>query len=535
MFIFTAYKSLMKGLNNTQAIIIAVFIMLVTMILGLLLPGHTIILSGLLLAVLVTIFIQSAIVTNIVGLTGMVLIIIYALLYNKDQDVNQLITQTIFHLLLVSATVFIVNYVRRLYTAQQLDKTHLSSLFENATEGIFLTNDKGVIILVNPAAERMFRFSATEMIGKKVEMLIPHRYKVEHEKLRNNFYKHPQDRQMGSGRDLHGARKGGEDFPVEVSLSYYHHKNHLYVIAFIVDITLRKQAEAEMIRHQQQLESITNDIRKLNAQLEIKVEERTAILKEALQNLEQSQDELSEALDKERQLNDIKSRFVSMASHEFRTPLSTVLSSASLISKYQSTEEQPKRDRHIIKIKESIKHLNDILEDFLSLGKLDEGKVKADKQQFIFTEYLQDLSEELSVVLKPGQQFKFQHTGPQKVFTDPKLLKHVLINLLTNASKFSGEGQVINIDSEAELQTLEINIADKGIGISKEDQQHLFSTFYRGKNAMNIPGTGLGLHIVQRYVNLLQGELEIESQLGAGTTVRIKLPINEYNEIDINN
>jgi signal transduction histidine kinase len=154
------------------------------------------------------------------------------------------------------------------------------------------------------------------------------------------------------------------------------------VIAFVVDITHRKEIERSMLHQQKQLEKVTNDIRRMNTELEGKVEERTIILKEALQRLEQSQAELSEALDKERQLNEIKSRFVSMASHEFRTPLSSVLSSASLIGKYTTTEQQANRDKHVNRIKESVKHLNDLLEDFLSLGKLDEGKIGAQKGLF---------------------------------------------------------------------------------------------------------------------------------------------------------
>ena len=143
-----------------------------------------------------------------------------------------------------------------------------------------------------------------------------------------------------------------------------------------------------MLEQQKQLEKVSNEIRKLNADLEVKVEERTMILKEALQRLEQSQTELSEALDKEKQLNEIKSRFVSMASHEFRTPLSTVLSSASLLEKYKTTEEQEKRSRHIDKIKNSVHHLNDILEDFLSLGKLDEGKVENHACEFDLQDFI---------------------------------------------------------------------------------------------------------------------------------------------------
>jgi len=187
-----------------------------------------------------------------------------------------------------------------------------------------------------------------------------------------------------------------------------------------ISITAEQKAE---------LEKITDKIRQLNADLEIKVEERTLILKEALQKLEQSQEELSEALDKERQLNEIKSRFVSMASHEFRTPLTTVLSSASLLSKYTTTEEQDKRNRHVEKIKNSVKHLNDILEDFLSLGKLDEGKVETRCDEFDIEDFLIDTIDEMKGLLKKDQQLEYNHEGVKQIYSDKKLLKNIIINL----------------------------------------------------------------------------------------------------------
>ena len=234
----------------------------------------------------------------------------------------------------------------------KVDATHLTSLFENATEGIILTNGAGNIVMVNPAAERVFGYSAEELVGKPVEVLLPDQVKIRHQGLREGFYQNPSNRVMGHGRDLYGRRKDGADIPVEVSLSFYRKENELFVIAFIVDITQRKLIEKNILEQQQELEKMARDMRRLNTQLEAKVEERTVILKEALQKLEKSQQELSEALDKEKQLSEIKGRFVSMASHEFRTPLSTVLSSASLLSRYTTTEEQDKRNRHVEKNKE---------------------------------------------------------------------------------------------------------------------------------------------------------------------------------------
>jgi len=205
---------------------------------------------------------------------------------------------------------------------------HLTSLFENATEGIVVTNSLGIIILINPSACQMFGYSAEELEGQKIEILIPPSAKKIHVKHRENFYQHPENRKMGHNRDLLAGKKDCSSFPVEVSLSTYIQNEERYVIAFVIDITRRKEIEQNMVVQQHHLEKITDQMRLLNADLEMKVEQRTNILKEALQKLEESQNELSLALDKERQLNEIKGRFVSMASHEFRTPLSTVLSSA---------------------------------------------------------------------------------------------------------------------------------------------------------------------------------------------------------------
>jgi signal transduction histidine kinase len=335
------------------------------------------------------------------------------------------------------------------------------------------------------------------------------------------YVKNPSHREMGKGRDLTGLKKDGSLFPIEISLSSYRDKRKTFVIAFIIDISIRKQNERIIIKNNAELEKISAELSILNEDLEKKVEERTINLRLVMSNLEKSQLELKEALSKEKELNEIKSRFVSMASHEFRTPLSTVLSSASLLEKYQLQEEQPKRDKHIKRIKESVRNLNEILEDFLSLGKLDEQKIGATFIEENISDIINQAIEEVEVVKKSSQTIHFTFEGETNCKTDKNLLKNICINILTNAIKFSPEESEIIIRVKNMPEKLKIAVQDQGIGIPKEDLTHLFSTFFRSKNAVNIQGTGLGLHIVKRYLDLLNGEISIESELNKGTQVSI--------------
>ncbi|HVF80543.1 MAG TPA: PAS domain S-box protein, partial [Flavisolibacter sp.] len=311
----------MPQLSSQQASLYAALVFAATIGLSYFMPGYSITLSGLLVVIFLSVFVETKNSTVVAGLVSSVVVVLFLFLNEGWRNAPGMWTEYIFILILVTFSTLIVLYIKSLFRHMQLDKSHMTSLFENATEGIVLADQSGAIILVNPSACQMFGYDAEELIGEKVEVFLPGRFRAGHVQMRNGFYRHPQDRQMGHGRDLYGQHKSGNNFPVEVSLSSYRQNSHQYVIAFIVDITHRKQIEKSMLSQQEQLEKVSADIRKLNTELEEKVEERTLILKEALQRLEQSQAELSEALDKERQLNEIKSRFVSMASHEFRTPL----------------------------------------------------------------------------------------------------------------------------------------------------------------------------------------------------------------------
>ncbi len=478
------------NVTRNKAIIYIVAVFIVATALGIAIPDFPVLAGGFLFGVLLTTFIPGKNATYMAAGVASAIILILFFLFHKNQTSTNAIGLIIFQLLLIVFTAAATLYLKGLYKNISSDKTHMTSLFENATEGILLTNREGIIILANPAAENIFGYGRDELTGQPIEILIPQKYRGHHPQLREGFHQSPQNRVMGAGRDLQGTRKNGENFPVEVSLSFYKQQNETFVIAFIVDITLRKQIEDSMLSQKKELEKVTTDIRKLNTELEAKVSERTVILREALMKLEQSQKELSDALDKERELNEIKSRFVSMASHEFRTPLSTILSSSSLISKYPTTEENEKREKHIRRIKDSVNYLNELLEDFLSLGKLEEGKVSITVTTFTIKDFLEDIIDEMKELLKTGQEIKVAYEGDEEFVTDKRMLKNILLNLLSNATKFSDEGKIISVTVSNIKKVLSISVRDEGIGIPEEDIPYLFDTFFRGKNVSNIQGTG---------------------------------------------
>ncbi len=233
--------------------------------------------------------------------------------------------------------------------------------------------------------------------------------------------------------------------------------------------------------------------------------------------------ELRKALEKEKELGEMKSRFVSMASHEFRTPLSTILSSSYLIEKYTTTDDQPKRQKHLQRIISSVSILTDILNDFLSLGKIEEGKVEVKYSRFNLEEMFGDTIKEIVPTLKRNQVIDYVHEGNPEVFLDKSLLKFILLNLVSNARKFSPENSLIEIKTGHRNEQVILSVRDHGIGISEQDQAHLMERFFRGANATNIQGTGLGLNIVAKYVEMMAGMLTFNSELEKGTEFIITL------------
>lgn len=526
-----------------------------------------------------------------------------------------------------------------------------SALFNHSSMGIIVVNQEGEIQAINPFALNLFGYSLEEVTGKSIEILIPGRFHHKHVHHRHAYTHHPKSRPMGVGMDLFAVRKDGTEFPVEVSLGNYKNNGQENVIAFVSDITIRKKAEEE--------------INKLNDELEETVEQRTKALRETLLKLQVSskkledtlsyqnalldnagamiiatdengiiklfnpeaslnlgynesevvdkkriiilhnkkeieirrrelqqkfgidikddfevlieksrrnihkeeqytyirkngtslpisltlttildnagmitgfmiiavdisqrkkaEEDLKIALEKANELSELKSNFVSMASHEFRTPLSTVLSSAYLIEKYSTSDEQPKREKHLHRIISSVNMLIDILNDFLSVGKIEEGKIQVKLSEFNIENFVALIVEEIKDNLKKKQEISYIHEGNSEVVLDPSLLKHIVMNLVSNASKFSPENTCIEMQTSINNNRFVLLVKDHGIGISKVDQQHLTERFFRGTNAGNIQGTGLGLHIVSKYAQLMNGSLSYQSELGKGTEFIITL------------
>ena len=235
--------------------------------------------------------------------------------------------------------------------------------------------------------------------------------------------------------------------------------------------------------------------------------------------------ELSEALEAEKKINELKSAFITIASHELRTPITIILSSIILIERYSVKGEYQKQQKFIDRIKSASNQFRAILDDFLSLDKLERGVVRVVKENLDLREFVLHLMDDMEGILHTGQQVIHTHKGSSKIVQDRRMLRHIIANLLSNAIKYSDED--IEMDTSVAKGKLTIKVIDKGIGIPEEDHSQLFNRFFRAKNVEHLQGTGLGLSIVERYLDLLGGTIEFTSTLSEGSTFTIVLPINQ--------
>jgi len=392
----------------------------------------------------------------------------------------------------------------------------LKAIIETAIDGILTIDEHGKIETINPAACGLFQYSPAEVIGKNVSVLMPSPYRENHDGYIARYQRTHDPHIIGIGREVQGLKKDGTQFPFRLAVSEVQFSERKVYTGFIHDLSREKYAEEQL--------------REYAAKLEELVEERTLSLKETVKALQQAKEEVSISLEKEKELSQLKSRFVSMASHEFRTPLSTIQLSAVLIEKYSAQPGNPNVAKHIAKIKAAVSNLTSILNDFLSLEKLEAGKVEPVYTDFDIVKFAEEITEEMQLVAKQNQLIVYQHTGAGSgVRLDSALLKNCILNLIGNAIKYSGENTFIEFNTEISKKQLIINIKDNGIGIPESDQKHLFEAFFRAHNTGNIPGTGLGLNIVTRYTNLMNGKISFKSEVNQGTSFTLSFP-NHHHE-----
>ena len=389
----------------------------------------------------------------------------------------------------------------------------LVAIIENAIDGIITIDERGKIETINPAACKLFEYIPEEVIGKNVSMLMPPPDKEQHDEYLHRYQQTGHAHIIGIGREVKGLRKNGSIFPFRLGISQVQYSGRIIYTGFIHDLSREKEAE--------------NQLKEYAAHLEELVVERTQSLNATVEALLVAKEEVSLSLEKEKELGLLKSRFVSIASHEFRTPLTSIQLSVSLIEKYAEPFNSSNIVKHVGKIKGAVGNLTSILNDFLSLEKLESGKQEPSYHDFDLVKFAETITEEMQVLAKQNQNIIYQHTGTRSTIRlDQNLLKNCIVNLVNNAIKYSGENSFIGFTTEINERECVITISDNGIGIPEADQRHLFEAFFRAHNTGNIPGTGLGLNIVARYTNLMNGTIAFKSEVNQGTLFIIKFPMS---------
>lgn len=388
----------------------------------------------------------------------------------------------------------------------------LQFLIQNAIEGIITTDQVGIIETINPSGCRLFAYKECEVVGNNISMLMPSRQHQKHDGYLKKYHETSEACILAKGYELIGLRKDGQQFPMQLGISRVVYSGRVIYAGFIYDLSQQKESEERLQLYASHLEEL--------------VGQRTQSLNDTIKALQLAKKKISQSLQKEKDLSRLKSHFLSIASHEFRTPLSIVQLSASLIDSYAEPYADDDIVKHVKKIKEAVDNLTAILNDFLYVEQLEGHHVKVNQKIFDLKMLGSEISEEMQLLAKPNQKIFFRHFGDlTMVQLDQHLIKSCVINLITNAIKYSGENTAINFHTEINESHYLICVRDNGIGIPLDDQKHLFTAFFRAHNTGNIPGTGLGLNIVARYVALMNGTIEFESTVEAGTIFTLKFPI----------
>ncbi len=397
--------------------------------------------------------------------------------------------------------------------------------FDTTLEGIIIADSDAKIVMTNKAIEKIFGYKAAELLGKDLHMFVPKTLRALHLEHYKMYAKDPNYLSFDNAREIIGMHKDGRQLPLELKLSQFSYKNKDYAQAIITDITKRKAKETEntiaktilekkVKDYTAELEKVVKQLRQTNQDLEIEIKKKIVAKQKA-----------RKALIAERELGQLKTKFLSLASHEFRTPLSGILTSAILIGKY-IPEEKENVTKHLKVIKSMVNHLSNILDDFLSLDRIESGQIHYKFSKFGFNKLMEKIMKETSSLMKKGQHINYiPCTICPKLYQDKRIVHIILSNIIFNAIKYSPEDSPIDIAVKTG-ETIVITVTDKGIGIPKNEQKDIFSRFYRASNATHLQGTGIGLNIVKANVEGLGGTIVFKSTLNEGTTFTVRLPKN---------
>lgn len=388
------------------------------------------------------------------------------------------------------------------------------------SEGILVVDKDSRVIALNKQLLEIFGYEREDLEGKSFEVLIPEMYREPHKDHFKGYIHDHSKRRMASGRILYGKHKDGDKVPIEVGLTPVKIEGELFVVALIIDVTRKYETE--------------KSIKKQNKALEEMVMDRTEQLNKTVDHLtrecqkrEIAENKVREALKREKELNAIKTSFMQMVSHEFKTPLSGILTSAMLIEKYSNSEQQDKRLKHLESIKRKVQHLDALLNDFLAVERLGSGRDNYRFSQFWLNDLMEEVAEETEQHLTEEQTLLKEFPNESiSMYQDRVVINLILSNVLNNAVKYSTDTGNIVLRAErlADQGLIKIQVTDNGMGIPQEEQQYIFSRYFRASNAKNIQGTGIGLNMSKKHLQNLGGHIFFTSREGEGSVFTIMLP-----------
>ncbi|WKK66205.1 PAS domain-containing sensor histidine kinase [Lutimonas zeaxanthinifaciens] len=398
--------------------------------------------------------------------------------------------------------------------------------FDSLLEGICIANHEGRIVMNNSAVEELFGYEKGELTGKEITQLIPEAQRKIHLEYFQNFIKHPRKYKKGKGREFLGLHKNGQVLDLEIGLNYFRHEGKFYAKALISEISIRKRKELRIKEKNKNLELVVEEREDQLIGLVSELELSNRKLKEEIKERVFAEQRAKLAFEKEKELNILQTKFISLASHEFKTPLSGIMTSASLIQKYNEVQSNPRIAKHTNTIKSLVGQLNNILDDFLFLENSERKGYPMHLSRFRLSDLINKLVEDATALLKEGQNIKISPFDPStELQHDRKVIDIIIRNVLFNAIKYSSRNSTVSIKICTQ-NDLKLVIEDQGIGIPNEAKEYIFDRFYRAKNALPIQGTGIGLNIVKRHLQRINGSIDVESEEKIGTKVSIDLPLS---------